>query len=70
MLFRRIWLTTTINNSTTIPRSLLFLLPYPSVYLMPIYHTMKALQNARESKMRAMWYVQENVSIVQTSVAC
>jgi hypothetical protein len=69
MLFCSIRLTTIVNNSTTIPRSLLFLLPYPSVYLMPIYHTMKALQNAREPKMRAMWYVQKIVSIVQTSAA-
>lgn len=70
MLCHRIRLTTADDYSTTIPRSLLFLLPYPSVYLMPIYHTMKALQNAREPKMRAMWYVPKIVSIVQISVAC
>ncbi|GHJ90469.1 hypothetical protein NliqN6_6871 [Naganishia liquefaciens] len=40
---------------TTAPRSLLFLLPYPLVYLMPIYMSMTALQRPQDPKGRAFW---------------
>lgn len=46
--------------STTAPRCLLFLLPYPLVYLMPMYMSMAALQRAEEPKLRAFWWALYN----------
>lgn len=43
------------NGSTTAPRCLLFLLPYPIAYLMPMYMSMMALQHAEDPKSRAFW---------------